>query len=126
MSPSRSCPGAVEIILTYPHAIARSSMSTLMPMAWGARGGYTATFHHGVLESLSSFGYDGKPQATVTAYTADRAEQLQLADADQYTAMIDHVLACLRGEDDNQITPASVLNTLTLTLDIDHSVNGQP
>lgn len=38
--------------------------------------------------------------------------------------MIDDVLACLRGEADNQITQASVLNTLTL--DIDRSLNDQP
>jgi hypothetical protein len=39
--------------------------------------------------------------------------------------MIDHVLAVLRGEADNQITPASTLDALTLTLDIDHAVRGE-
>ncbi|WP_282555518.1 MULTISPECIES: hypothetical protein [unclassified Rhodococcus (in: high G+C Gram-positive bacteria)] len=38
--------------------------------------------------------------------------------------MIDHVLAVLRGEAANQITPASVLDALTLTLDLDRAVNG--
>ena len=36
--------------------------------------------------------------------------------------MIDHVLAVLRGEATNQITPASTLDALKLTLDIDQAV----
>ncbi|MEU7901038.1 hypothetical protein AB0B45_50475 [Nonomuraea sp. NPDC049152] len=39
-------------------------------MPWGARGGYTATFTGGVLESVSSMGFDGKPTGSLTAYTA--------------------------------------------------------
>ncbi|MDQ3765154.1 MAG: hypothetical protein M3460_27775 [Actinomycetota bacterium] len=69
-------------------------------------------------------GFDGKPTGAVTAYTADGARELELPPADQYTAMIDHVLAVLRGEADNQITPASTLDALKLTLDIDQKVNG--
>ncbi|MEU9027042.1 hypothetical protein AB0D46_05810 [Streptomyces sp. NPDC048383] len=37
--------------------------------------------------------------------------------------MIDHVLAVLRGDAENQIGPDSVLDTLRLTLDIDQRVN---
>jgi predicted dehydrogenase len=116
--------GSIEATMTFDGAFARDSVSSLMPMSWGARGGYTATFDHGVLESTSTMGFDGKPTGAVTAYTADGAHELTLPPADQYTAMIDHVLAVLRGEADNQITPASTLDALTLTLDIDHQVNG--
>ena len=94
-----------------------------MPMSWGARGGYTATFTHGVLESASTMGFDGKPTGAVTAYTADGARELRLPPADQYTAMIDHVLAVLRGATGNLITPASTLDALRLTVDIDQHVN---
>ena len=69
-------------------------------------------------------GFDGKPTGAVTAYTADGARELDPPPANQYTAMIDHVLAVLRGEADNQITAASTLDALKLTLDIDQKVNG--
>jgi hypothetical protein len=36
--------------------------------------------------------------------------------------MIDHVLAVLHGEAANQITPASTVGALQLTLDIDQAV----
>jgi hypothetical protein len=73
-------------------------------------------------------GLDGKPAGTVTADTADGTRELDLPPADQYTAMIDHVLAVLHGDATNQITPASTLDALQLTLDIDQAVrahNGQ-
>ncbi|MFD8085346.1 Gfo/Idh/MocA family protein [Kitasatospora sp. NPDC059722] len=116
---------SIEATLRFDGAFARDSVSALMPMAWGARGGYTATFTGGVLESLSTMDFDGKPSGTVTAYTADGARQLELPAADQYAAMIDHVLACLRGGAVNEIAPASVLDALRLTLDIDRRVNGE-
>ncbi|MER6048124.1 Gfo/Idh/MocA family oxidoreductase [Streptomyces sp. NPDC001793] len=115
---------AIEATLRFDGAFARDSVSSLMPMSWGARGGYTATFSDGVLEAVSSVGFDGKPSGTLTAYTADAVRELDLPPADQYTAMIDHVLACLRGETDNEIAPATVLDALQLTLDIDHRING--
>jgi UDP-N-acetylglucosamine 3-dehydrogenase len=37
--------------------------------------------------------------------------------------MIDHVLACLHGQAVNQLDPASVLDSLRLTLDVDQAVN---
>ncbi|MFI6999293.1 Gfo/Idh/MocA family protein [Nocardia sp. NPDC050175] len=112
----------IEATLTYPDAFVRDTVSSLMPMPWGARGGYTATFTGGVLEATSTMSFDGKPTGTVTAYTADGVHELALASADQYSAMIDHVLAVLRGGADNQIAPASVLDALRLTLDIDQAV----
>lgn len=77
-----------------------------------------------MLEATSTMGFDGNLTGTVTAYTTDGVHELQLPPADQYTAMIDHVLAVLRGEVDNQITPASTLDALKLTLDIDQRING--
>jgi UDP-N-acetylglucosamine 3-dehydrogenase len=115
---------AVEATLTYTDGFVRDSVSSLMPMSWGARGGYTATFTDGVLEATSTMGFDGKPTGTVTGYTTHGVHDLQLPPANQYTAMIDHVLAVLRGEADNQITPASTLDALKLTLDIDQRING--
>ncbi|GAA2587789.1 Gfo/Idh/MocA family oxidoreductase [Actinomadura fulvescens] len=116
---------AIDAVLSFDGAFARDSVSSLMPMSWGARGGYTASFENGVLDASSAMGFDGKPTGGVTAYTADGARELELPPADQYTAMIDHVLAVLRGEADNQIGPASALDALTLTLDIDAKVNGR-
>jgi predicted dehydrogenase len=115
---------SIEATIFFDGAFARASVSSLMPLSWGARGGYTATFANGVLDAASIIGFDGKPNGTVTAYTSDGARELGLPPADQYTAMIDHVLEVLRGEVDNRITPASTLDALQLTLAIDHHVNG--
>ncbi|WAL99452.1 hypothetical protein [Streptomyces sp. Je 1-369] len=60
----------------------------------------------------------------MTVYTADGVREVELEPADQYAAMIDHVLACLRGEAENEIAPASVLDALQLTLDVDRRGNG--
>ncbi|MEV4869874.1 Gfo/Idh/MocA family protein [Streptomyces syringium] len=116
--------GAVEATFAFDGAIARSSVSSLRPMPWGGRGGYTAAFTDGVLESTSTMGYDGKPTTTLTAYTGDGAHEVDLPPADQYAAMIDHVQAVLRGEAENQITPAGALDALELTLRVDQQVNG--
>ncbi|MGD3111502.1 Gfo/Idh/MocA family protein [Streptomyces sp. YGL11-2] len=115
---------AVEAVFRFDGALARASVSSLMPMAWGARGGYTATFSEGVLESVSTMGFDGRPSGTVTAYTAGGVGELEVEPADQYATMIDHVLACLRGEAVNEIAPASVLDALQLTLDVEQQING--
>ncbi|MFW5418010.1 Gfo/Idh/MocA family oxidoreductase [Nocardiopsis sp. CNT-189] len=116
--------GAIEAAFRFDRAAARSSVSSLMPKAWGARGGYTATFEHGVLDAASTMGFDGKPSGIVTAYTADGPHSLDLPPADQYTAMIGHVLDVLRGEAENRIAPDSVLDALRLTLDLDRQVSG--
>ncbi|WP_020667744.1 Gfo/Idh/MocA family protein [Amycolatopsis nigrescens] len=115
---------SIEATFGFDGAFARDSVSALMPMPWGARGGYTATFTNGVLDATSTMGFDGKPTGTLTAYTPDGTRELELPPADQYTAMIDHVLACLRGEQANEIGPATVLDALRLTLDIDRRING--
>ncbi|MBF6065344.1 Gfo/Idh/MocA family oxidoreductase [Nocardia terpenica] len=117
--------GAVEAILGYPEALARCSGSSLMPMPYGSRGGYRATFTDGVLHATFAQGFDGKPTTTVTTYTADGEEITELPAADPYSAMIDHVLACLRGQATNRIGPDTVLDTLAVTLDIDTIVNPQ-
>ncbi|MEU9027043.1 hypothetical protein AB0D46_05815 [Streptomyces sp. NPDC048383] len=62
---------AIDAAFGFDGAAARSSISSLMPTAWGARGGYTATFEHGVLDATSTMGFDGKQTGTVTAYTAE-------------------------------------------------------
>ncbi|MFJ6697966.1 Gfo/Idh/MocA family protein [Streptomyces sp. NPDC091272] len=115
--------GAVEAVMAFDGAIARSSVSSLRPMPWGGRGGWTAAFTDGVLESVSTMGYDGKPVTTLTACTADGTREVDLEPADQYTAMINHVLAVLAGEADNLITPAGALEALELTLRVHHQVN---
>ncbi len=115
--------GAVEAVMAFDGALARSSVSSLRPMPWGGRGGYTAAFTDGVLEWTSAMGYDGQPTGTLTAYSDKGAHEVELPAADQYTAMIDHVLAVLRGEADNEISPASALAALELTCQIDQQVN---
>jgi UDP-N-acetylglucosamine 3-dehydrogenase len=116
---------AIEATFHFDGAFARDTVSSLMPMSWAARGGYTATFTHGTLDAASTIGFDGKPIGALTAYTADGARELDLPPADQYTAMIDHVLAVLCGETTNQITAASVLDALALTLDVDRKANAR-
>ncbi|MEG8179976.1 Gfo/Idh/MocA family oxidoreductase [Nocardia terpenica] len=113
----------VDAILGYPDATARCCASSLMPMPYGARGGYRATFTDAVLTATFAHGFDGKPTTTVSTCTADGEDTTHLPDADPYAAMIDHVLACLRGQATNRIAPDSVLNALAVTLDIDAVVN---
>ncbi|WP_147287801.1 hypothetical protein [Nocardia pseudobrasiliensis] len=60
--------------------------------------------------------------STTTEYTSDGIRGRAPEGDSSYTAMIDHVLACLRGEADNRIAPESVLATVQLTLDIHESV----
>ncbi|MFH8409091.1 Gfo/Idh/MocA family protein [Streptomyces sp. NPDC018019] len=116
--------GAIDATFRFDGAAARSSISSLMPKAWGARGGFTAAFEQGVLDASSAMGFDGKPTGTLTAYTADGARELDLPPADQYTAMISHVMDVLAGKAENRIAPDSVLDALKLTLDLDQKVNG--
>jgi predicted dehydrogenase len=115
---------AVHAVLTYPDAIARLSGSSLMPQPYGARGGYRATFTGGVLEYGFVAGFTGEvPDPVVHEYTGDGHRELPAEGADAYTAMIDHVLACLGGEAVNELGPASVLDTLRLTLDLQNAVS---
>ena len=61
-------------------------------------------------------------RAACTTSAATRPASWSCRPPIQYTAMIDHVLAVLCGEATNQITPASPLDSLKLTLDIDQAV----
>jgi predicted dehydrogenase len=115
---------AVQAALAYPDAIARVSGSSLMPGPYGSRGGYRATFTGGVLEHGFVADFTGQaPRPVVHEYTDKGHRELPPDGPDAYTAMIDHVLACLRGQAVNQLAPASVLDSLRLTLDVHQAVN---
>jgi predicted dehydrogenase len=110
---------AAEVILGYPHAIARCTSSSLMPQPYGIRGGWRATFTGAVLEYAMRAGFTGQGPATLTEFTADGERPIDLpAVGPPYAAVIDHVLACLAGHADNLIEPASALPALELTLDV--------
>jgi UDP-N-acetylglucosamine 3-dehydrogenase len=110
---------AAEVILGYPHAIARCASSSLMPQPYGMRGGWRATFTGAVLEYTMRAGFTGQGAAVLTEHTADGEHAIDLPDVGPpYAAMIDHVLACLTGHADNLIEPASALPALELTLDV--------
>jgi predicted dehydrogenase len=115
---------AVQAILTYPDAIARVSGSALMPVPYGVQGGYRAGFTEGVLEHAFTADFTGQtPRPVVHEYTEKGHREIRAEGSDAFTATIDHVLACLRGEAINQLTPASVLNSLKLTIDLHQTVN---
>jgi predicted dehydrogenase len=107
-----------EVVLGYPHAVARCTSSSLMPTAYGMRGGYRATFTGAVLEYTIQAGYTGQGPSSLIEYTTDGERPIDLPDTSPYAAMIDHVLACLNGQADNLIEPASALAALDLTLDV--------
>jgi UDP-N-acetylglucosamine 3-dehydrogenase len=90
-----------------------------MPQPYGVRGGWRATFTSAVLEYTMRAGYTGQGPATLTEYTADGEQAIELPDTGPpYAAMIGHVLACLTGRASNLIEPASALPALELTLDV--------
>ena len=110
---------AADVVLGYPHAMARCSSSSLMPQPYGIRGGWRATFTAAVLEYAMRAGFTGQGPATLTEVTADDERTIDLPDSGPpYTAVIDHVLACLSGRASNLIEPASALPALELTLDV--------
>jgi predicted dehydrogenase len=109
---------AATALLAYPDAFVRISSCSLMPQPYGMRGGWRATFTGGVLEYAISAGFTGQGPASLTEYTADGEQSIELPDLSPYAAMIDHVLACLAGHADNRLDPASALLALELTLDI--------
>lgn len=111
---------AAEVVLTYPDAFVRCTSSSLMPQPYGMRGGWRATFTGAVLDYAMTAGFTGQGQATLTEYTAAGERRIELPATSPYAAMIDHVLACLAGHDDNRIAPASALPALELTLDVHH------
>jgi predicted dehydrogenase len=109
---------AAEVLLGYPTAIVRCSASALLPKPYGVRGGYRAVFTGAAIESSWTAGYDGRPTTTLTEYTEQGSREVDLPARDAYAAVIDHVLACCQGRDTSRLSPASVLDTLQLTLDI--------
>jgi predicted dehydrogenase len=110
---------AAEVILGYPTAMARCASSSLMPQPYGVRGGWRATFTAAVLEYAMRAGFTGQGPATLTEFTADGEQPIDLpAAGPPYAAVIDHVLACLAGHAANLIEPASALPALELTLDV--------
>jgi hypothetical protein len=111
-------PSAAEVLLGYPTTIVRCSASALLPKPYGMRGGYRAVFTEGAIESSWTAGYDGRPTGTLTEYTQQGQREVDLPARDAYTAVIDHVIACCQGRDTSRISPASVLDTLQLTLDV--------
>ena len=111
---------AAEVILGYTHAIARCTGSALMPRPYGLSGCTRATFTGAVLEYAIRADFAGQGPSTLTAYTAEGQHPIDLPSTSPYEAMIDHVLACLNGQADNLIEPASALPALELTLDVHH------
>ncbi len=109
---------AATVTLGYPHALARCASSALMPQPYGMRGGWRATFTDAVLEYAMRAGFTGQGPATLTEYTSDAERDIELPTADPYAAMIDHVLACLTGQTENLIEPASALPALKVTLEV--------
>jgi hypothetical protein len=109
---------AGEVLLGYPGAIVRCGASALLPKPYGMRGGYRAVFTDAAIESSWTAGYDGRPTTTLTEYTEQGQREVDLPARDAYAAVIDHVIACCQGQDTSRLSPASVLDTLQLTLDV--------
>jgi predicted dehydrogenase len=109
---------AAEVLLGYPSAIVRCGASALLPKPYGMRGGYRAVFTDAAIESSWTAGYDGRPTTTLIEYTEQGQRDIDLPARDAYAAVIDHVIACCQGRDSSRLSPASVLDTLQLTLDV--------
>jgi UDP-N-acetylglucosamine 3-dehydrogenase len=82
------------------------------------RGGYRAVFTDGAIESSWTAGYDGRPTTTLIEYTEQGSREVDLPARDAYAAVIDHVIACCQGREASRLSPASVLDSLQLTLDV--------
>jgi predicted dehydrogenase len=111
---------AAAILLGYPNMLARMTSSALMPQPYGMRGGWRATFTAAVLEYTMQAGFTGEGPATLTEHTTSGERPINLATTSPHAEVIDHVLACLAGDADNRIEPASTLPALELTLDVHH------
>jgi len=94
-----------------------------MPKPYGLRGGLQATFSDAVLESSWTAGYDGRPSTTLTEYTDQTERTIDLPESDAYSAVIEHVIACMQGHAVSRLSPASVLDTLHVTLDVHRALN---
>ncbi|HET6920207.1 MAG TPA: Gfo/Idh/MocA family oxidoreductase [Jiangellaceae bacterium] len=113
---------AAEVLLGYPNTIVHCSASALMPTHYGMRGGWHAAFTDAVIESTWTAGWDGRPTATLIEHTDSGARDIDLPDVDAYSAVIDHVFDCLAGRTHSRLAPASVLDSLQVTLDIHHAL----
>ena len=72
-----------------------------------------------VLEYAMRAGFTGQGPATLTEVTPGGEQPINLPDTGPpYAAAIGHTLACLTGDADNLIDPASALPALELTLDV--------
>jgi hypothetical protein len=87
------------------------------------RGGWRATFTDGLLEYALSAGFTGHRPATLTEHTSEGERSLESSSTSPNDAMIDHVLACLTGEAENLIEPASAIPALELTLQVHKRLN---
>jgi len=116
---------AAEVLLGYPSAVVHYSASALLPKPYGVRGGYRAAFTEGAIESSWTAGYDGRPTGTLTEYTEQGSREVDLPARDAYAAVVDHVIACCQGREVSRLSPASVLDTLQLTLDV-HTARAAP
>lgn len=117
---------AAEVLLAYPQALAQCSASSLMPAPYGVQGNWRAVFAAGVLESAWTAGYDGRARTELTEYTDQGSRGIELPDNDAYATVIDHVVACREGKATSRATPASVLDALQLTLDVNHALTAEP
>jgi predicted dehydrogenase len=109
---------AAEVLLDYPTMIVRCGASALLPKPYGMRGGYRAVFTDAAIESSWTAGWDGRPTTTLTEYTEQGQREVDLPARDAYAAVVDHVIACCQGRETSRLSPASVLDTLQVTLDV--------
>ena len=98
--------------------IVRCGASALLPKPYGMRGGYRAVFTDAAIESSWTAGWDGRPTTTLTEYTEQGQCEVDLPPRDAYAAVVDHVIACCQGRETSRLSPASVLDTLQVTLDV--------
>lgn len=110
---------AAHVLLEYPgQVLVRCSASAFMPTSYGMGGGSRLVFTGGVLETEFTAGADGQGRTHLVEYTDAGRRTIDLPERAPYTAVIDHVLACLAGKETSRITPESVLEGLELTLDV--------
>jgi hypothetical protein len=116
---------AAEVLLTYPGTLVHCSASALMPKSYGVRAGWRAAFTDAVVESTWTAGSDGRPTTSLTEFTDDGTRAIDLLAVDAYTAVIDHVIACCEGRAESRLDPATVLDSLTVTLDVRDALPGR-
>lgn len=79
-----------------------------MPLPYGMRGGWRATFTGAVLECAMRAGFTGEGPATLTEHSGDGEQPIDLpAGTPPCAVMIGHVRACRAGHADNRIEPSA-------------------